>query len=70
MKQKRSVEDYLKTIYIFSQKKKVHGSDIAKELGVFRPTVSVALKERVCFCGQSARGTFNGKRKAYRRGNL
>lgn len=44
MKQKKSVEDYLKVIYILSQKKEVHGSDIAGELRVSRPTVSVALK--------------------------
>lgn len=44
MKQKKSVEDYLKTIYMLSQRKAVHGSDIAEEIGVSRPTVSVALK--------------------------
>ncbi|MCM1543212.1 MAG: metal-dependent transcriptional regulator [Blautia sp.] len=44
MKQKKSVEDYLKVIYILSKKKEVHGSDIAGELRVSRPTVSVALK--------------------------
>lgn len=44
MKQKKSVEDYLKTIYILSRKKDVHGADIAKEIGVSRPTVSVSLK--------------------------
>ncbi|MDE6203644.1 MAG: metal-dependent transcriptional regulator [Lachnospiraceae bacterium] len=44
MKQKKSVEDYLKTIYILSGKKEVHGADIAGELKVSRPTVSVALK--------------------------
>lgn len=44
MKQKKSVEDYLKTIYTLSRRKAVHGSDIAGELGVSRPTVSVALK--------------------------
>ncbi|MCM1543364.1 MAG: metal-dependent transcriptional regulator, partial [Blautia sp.] len=37
MKQKKSVEDYLKVIYILSQKKEVHGSDIAGELRVSRP---------------------------------
>lgn len=31
MKQKKSVEDYLKTIYVLSGKKDVHGADIAKE---------------------------------------
>ena len=44
MKQKKSVEDYLKTIYALSKRKAVHGSDIAGELGVSRPTVSVALR--------------------------
>ncbi len=29
MKQKKSVEDYLKTIYILSKNKDVHGADIA-----------------------------------------
>lgn len=45
MKQKQTVEDYLKTIYILSKHKSVHGSDVAKRLNVSRPTVSVALKE-------------------------
>ena len=44
LKQKKSVEDYLKTIYILSRKKNVHGADIAKEIGVSRPTVCVSLK--------------------------
>lgn len=44
MKQKKSVEDYLKTIYALSRKKDVHGADIAKEIGVSRPTVCVSLK--------------------------
>ena len=44
MKQKKSVEDYLKVIYILSKQKEVHGVDIAGELRVSRPTVSVALK--------------------------
>ena len=44
MKQKKSVEDYLKVIFILSKKKEVHGVDIAGELRVSRPTVSVALK--------------------------
>ena len=44
LKQKKSVEDYLKTIYILSRKKDVHGADIAKEIGVSRPTVCVSLK--------------------------
>ena len=44
MKHRKSVEDYLKIIYTLSKRKAVHGSDIAGELGVSRPTVSVALK--------------------------
>lgn len=44
MKQKKSVEDYLKIIYTLSRRKAVHGADIAGELGVSRPTVSVALR--------------------------
>lgn len=44
MKQKKSVEDYLKVIYTLSKRKAVHGADIAGELGVSRPTVSVALR--------------------------
>ncbi len=44
LKQRKSVEDYLKIIYTISKRKAVHGSDIAGELGVSRPTVSVALK--------------------------
>lgn len=44
MKQKKSVEDYLKTIYVLSGGKEVHGADIAGKLKVSRPTVSVALK--------------------------
>lgn len=45
MKQKKSIEDYLKAIYILSKNKGVHGADIAEKLSVTRPTVSVALKE-------------------------
>lgn len=45
MKQKKTIEDYLKTIYILSKKKKVRGIDIAEKLKVSRPTVSVAVKE-------------------------
>ena len=44
MKQKKSVEDYLKVIYVISKQKEVHGADIAGELKVSRPTVSIALK--------------------------
>lgn len=45
MKQKKSVEDYLKTIYILSTRGDVRGADIAEALKVSRPTVSVTLKE-------------------------
>ena len=45
MKQKRSTEDYLKTIYILDAQEGVRGAEIAKALSVTRPTVSVALKE-------------------------
>ena len=44
MKQKKTVEDYLKAIYTISKRKKVHGADIAAEPKVSRPTVSVALR--------------------------
>ena len=44
MKKKKSVEDYLKTIYILSKNKDVHGADIARAIGVSRPTVCVSLK--------------------------
>ena len=44
MTQKKSVEDYLKTIYLLSQNKDVHGAEIARAIGVSRPTVCVSLK--------------------------
>ena len=44
MKLRRTTEDYLKTIYLLSQKTEVHGAHIAEELGVSKPTVSIALK--------------------------
>ena len=44
MKQKKTTEDYLKTIYILKLQKKSHGAYIARALGVSRPTVSTALK--------------------------
>lgn len=37
-------EDYLKLIYILSQKGAVRGADLADELGIKRPTVCVYLK--------------------------
>lgn len=44
MKQKKSTEDYLKTIYVLNYTDGVRGVDIANHLNVSRPTVSVALK--------------------------
>ena len=44
MKLRRTTEDYLKTIYLLSQKTEVHGAHIAEKLGVSKPTVSVSLK--------------------------
>lgn len=42
---KRTTEDYLKTIYLLEKKHSgVHGVEIAEELNVSRPTVSVILK--------------------------
>ena len=45
MKQSRQVEDYLKTIYRLQENDLVRGVDIARDLGVTKPTVSVALKK-------------------------
>ena len=44
MKQRKTVEDYLKTIYLLSKKREVHGAYIAEALGVSKPTVSISLK--------------------------
>ena len=44
MRRKKTIEDYLKTIYILSMKQPVHACMIADELGVSRPTVSVYLR--------------------------
>ncbi len=44
MKQQRTTENYLKTIYLLSKRNEVRGTDIAEYLGVSRPTVSVSLK--------------------------
>ena len=41
---RRTTENYLKTIYLLSQRKEVRGAYIAEELGISRPTVSVTLK--------------------------
>ena len=37
MKLRRTAEDYLKTIYLLSQKTEVHGTYIAEALGVSKP---------------------------------
>ncbi len=44
MTQRRKLEDYMKTIYLLQRSGSVRGADIAKELNVSRPTVSVSLK--------------------------
>lgn len=45
MKENRSKENYLKTIYILSQKKLVRSYHIAEEMGFSRPSICNALKE-------------------------
>ena len=40
-------EDYLKLIYTLSKKGEVRGADLAEELDVKRPTVSVYLKQLI-----------------------
>lgn len=45
MKQRKTVEDYLKTIYLLQRQNGcVRGVDIAARLDVSKPTVSVSLK--------------------------
>ena len=44
MNQNRRVEDYMKVIYRLREKGSVRGVDIARELKVSKPTVSVALR--------------------------
>ena len=39
------LEDYLKRILCLSEKKLVHAADLARDLGVSRPTVCVFLKQ-------------------------
>ena len=39
------LEDYLKRILCLSKKKLVHAADLARDLGVSRPTVCVLLKQ-------------------------
>ncbi len=47
MKQRKSTEDYLKTIYMLDDRNGVRSADIAAELHVSRPTVSVALRSLI-----------------------
>lgn len=42
--QQRKLEDYMRTIYLLRRKGPVRGADIAIELEVTRPTVSISLK--------------------------
>lgn len=45
---KRTTEDYLKTIYLLEKKHRgVRGVEIAEELNVSRPTVSIILKRLI-----------------------
>lgn len=45
MKENRSKENYLKTIYKISKEKEVRSFNIAEEMGVSRPSVCNALQE-------------------------
>ena len=45
MKRNKRVEDYMKIIYRHREKNFARSVDIARELGVSKPTVSVALKK-------------------------
>ena len=45
MNRSKRVEDYMKIIYRHQEKSLVRSVDIAHELGVSKPTVSVALKK-------------------------
>lgn len=42
--QQRKLEDYMRTIYLLQREGPVRGADIAAELEVTRPTVSISLK--------------------------
>ena len=44
MREKKTIENYLKTIYALSMNQEPHAYMIADELGVTRPTVSVYLR--------------------------
>ena len=45
MERNQKVEDYMRTIYRLRKNGLVRGAYIARELGVSKPTVSVALRE-------------------------
>ena len=45
MEQNQKVEDYMRIITRLREKGTVRGAYIARELGVSKPTVSVALRE-------------------------
>ena len=45
MKRNKRIEDYMKIIYRHREKDFARSVDIARELGVSKPTVSVALKK-------------------------
>ena len=45
MEHNQKVEDYMRIIYRLRENGLVRGAYIARELGVTKPTVSVALKE-------------------------
>ena len=47
MERNQKVEDYMRIIYRLRENGLVRGAYIARELGVTKPTVSVALKEMV-----------------------
>ncbi len=47
MKDRRSTEDYLKTIYLLSQTGNVHACHIVQSMHLSRATVSVAIKRLV-----------------------
>ena len=45
MERNQKVEDYMRTIYRLQENGLVRGAYVARELGVSKPTVSVALRE-------------------------
>ena len=70
MKQNRKTEDYMKVIYRLQENDLVRGVDIARELGVTKPTVSVAIKRLeeaglvTVYLSRSVRLTEEGERIA------